>query len=76
MELVDVVRKLVGPVEPVGETREDERRYANLQVMAALLRDLLSDVDGVARNRTSHEFSVKRAGEYASKFLCNVGIDE
>ena len=31
MELYEIVMKLVGPVQPVGETRADEQRLANMK---------------------------------------------
>ena len=31
MELIDVVRKLVGPISPIGESHADEKRFENLK---------------------------------------------
>lgn len=36
MELHEVVMKLVGPVMPAGETREDERRLENMKALTEL----------------------------------------
>lgn len=76
MELIDVVRKLVGPIEPVGETHTDDKRFENLKVMTALVDQLLTDIDYVVAFKQSGAFSMKRAGEYASKFQDSVGITE
>lgn len=69
MELVDVVRKLVGPVRPVGETNADDERFENLKALTELVDALLGDINTLAPHRNRYEFSIKRAGEYAAKFL-------
>lgn len=75
MELYDVVIKLIGPIYPVGETREDDRRFENLKTMTALVDKLISDIDIVANaNKSRHEASMKRAGVFADKFLDALGI--
>ena len=30
MKVVDVVRKLIGPIDPIGESNADDRRFDNL----------------------------------------------
>ncbi len=73
MELLDVVRKLLGPIDPVGETQMDERRFENLQATIKLVEDLMEDIDDVGYlHRESHEFSVKRSAEFASKWQAKV----
>ena len=32
MEIIDIVRKLTGLIEPVGETHTDDKRFENLQI--------------------------------------------
>lgn len=76
MELYDVVKKLVGEINPVGETDEDSRRFENLKTLTELVDGLLIDIDYVARKRHRHEYSIKLAGDFASKFLDNHGIKE
>ena len=65
----DVVIKLTGPIDPVGETNEDNRRLDNLKVLTELVDRLLFDIGGVASKRVSPEYSVRRAGDFAFKFL-------
>lgn len=57
MELVDVVRKLVGPINPIGESHTDAERLENLKAMTKLLEDLLGDVyrAQVSYSFVSHE---------------------
>ena len=76
MRLIDVVRTLIGPIEPVGETYEDRARYANLQTMTMLMEHMLGDIHCVAQQKDSSMASVKRAGKLASKFLHDLEVCE
>ena len=75
-DIYDVVIKLTGPIKPVGETYADNERYENLKVMCSLVEKLLFDIDAVIPNKDSHDYNVKRAGEYAGKFFDKIGIKE
>jgi hypothetical protein len=70
------VNKLIGPIEPVGETATDDKRYENLKAQCELVEQLILDIQYVAKNNKSRtEYSMKRAGEYADRFLTNtIGI--
>jgi hypothetical protein len=72
MELYDVVTKLIGPIQPVGETNEDEKRFKNLTVMTHLIDELLFDISRVSSQKSRQEFSLKKAGEFASRFLSDI----
>ena len=74
MELVDVVRKLVGPIEPVGSHEIDEERLKNLKAMTDLVNELLSDIDSVIPNKRRPEASMKIAGQHADDFFDQIGI--
>lgn len=65
MEIADVVRKLVGAIEPVGETHTDSERLDNLKFMTALVDELLADLNDISGYRVCHEYSKKKAGEFA-----------
>lgn len=69
MEIYEIVKKLVGEINPVGETNEDDKRMGNLRVMMKLVEKLVSDIDCVAYDKNKVEYSIKRAGEYADNFL-------
>jgi hypothetical protein len=69
MEIYDIVKKLVGNIEPVGETNADDRSFDNLKTTAGLIELLINDMACVARDRISYEYSVKRSGQYAIDFL-------
>ena len=42
INMYEVVTKLVGPINPVGETRRDAERLENLKVMGELVGALIS----------------------------------
>ena len=73
----DVVKKLIGEINPVGETYEDNKRFENLKAMCELLNEIHTAVDNVAYEyRDRHEFSIKRACVYAKKQLDHMGITD
>lgn len=76
MEIIDVVRKLVGPVQPIGETNQDELRFQNLEVMTDLIDELINDVSGVAVHSNRPEASMRRAGQHAAEYIESVGVLE
>ena len=70
MTIYNIVCKLVGAIDPIGETQTDDRRFENLKTMADLVDKLLFDITRVANNKHARiEYSMKRAGEFADKFL-------
>ena len=77
MDYYEVVKKLIGEVDPVGETHIDNERFENLKKMTDLVDKLLKDIDDVAfLNKDSHQFSKKRSADFASKFYDKIGIEE
>lgn len=73
MELYDVVMKLIGEIEPVGETHEDNHRFENLKNLTELVDRLLGDIQDVADTNVGRvEFSLSRAGKMCENFLHNV----
>jgi hypothetical protein len=78
MELKEIVFKLIGPINPIGETNEDNKRFENLKIMCDLINDLIQYTDDMAYcNKDHYEFSRKRASDYVYNFLTNkIGIAE
>ncbi len=72
----DVIKKLIGPIGPVGETDTDNRNFENLKAMTDLVDDLINNINWVAANKKRQEFSMKRSGGYASEFLNDVKTAE
>jgi len=70
MTNTDILRKLIGKINPIGETNTDDERFENLKAMCELVNNLIVDIDNMAyRNKDAKEFSVKRAADFASDFL-------
>jgi len=74
----EIVMRLVGNVDPIGETSIDDRNFQNLIVLCDLAEELVGVIDDVSRfNKDRFEYSMKRAGQYAHKFLAGrLGIQE
>jgi hypothetical protein len=72
MDLVDIVMKIIGPVEPVGETHTDNKRLENLIALCALTSDLLDRIENVATATDDHLSSVKTAKRLAAEFLARM----
>ena len=71
----NVVLRLVGPVMPIGETTEDDRRFENLKHLTAVIDALLVEVRQVEREGRRPEYSIRRAGDYARNFLLEMKGD-
>ena len=76
MDYYGIITKLIGEIEPAGETNIDEVRFENLEQMTFLVNRLIMDIQEVSQNKNRVEYSMKRAGEYASKFLKYNSIGE
>jgi hypothetical protein len=74
VELVDVVNKLVGPIEPIGKTEVDEVRLNNLKVLTSLADELIGQIRDVSLNKSRCEHSMKICGEHAYEFLREVRL--
>jgi len=74
MDYYEIVTKLVGNINPVGETQVDDERFKNLQAMTELVDKLLSDIDRVAMLSSKPEYSISRAGKFAADFFDSLGI--
>lgn len=78
LELKEIVMKLVGSIDPIGETITDVARLEALKDLCNLVSDLVAEINSVVIcNRHSYESSRKIASDYAYKFLAdNLGIKE
>ena len=72
MELIDIVNRLVGRIEPIGDTTIDCERFENLKAYCELINEMVKRVDDVVcKNWDSRLASVKRSNDYISDFLTN-----
>ena len=69
MNLHQIVTKLVGPVDAIGEHNADQKRLANLKTLTELVEMLLLDIHYAARSANNHQDSMKAIGKYAKEFL-------
>lgn len=77
MELSEIVLRITGPVDPVGETNEDNRRIDNLHALLGAMRELHMLVDRIAtENKDRREFSRERAGRACMEYLDWLGVEE
>ncbi len=75
MEIYDVVKKLVGSIDPVGSSHIDKEAFENLKVMIQLMDDIHTDLDNILyENKNMHEQSIKDSIEYINKFFDSLGI--
>lgn len=64
-----IVMKLVGPIDPIGETIADEKRYKNLLHLIDVVDDLIGEIMSIEKYSSSHEYSVSNIGIRARSFL-------
>ena len=78
LDVYQVVKKLIGCIEPLGETNEDNRRYENLVEMCNLIENLVEDIKEVRLEyKNDQEYSIKRAVNCANDFLVDdLGIKD
>lgn len=69
MDYYEIVKKLVGPIKPVGETHTDDKRYINLEKTIGLISELLADIKDLEYYAKRQEWSMKKAGKRAEKFF-------
>ena len=76
MTHLDIVKKLIGNIRPLGDASRDGERFENLKEMCNLANALIKEIDDVAYDfRDSYEGTVKRASEYARDYLTKeIGI--
>ena len=72
MELYEIVMKLVGPVQPVGETNADDARLKNIQALTELVDRLLGEIQTASYNADRVESSMKAIGKHAMAYLSDL----
>ena len=64
-----VVEKLIGRVDPVGDTNIDNERFLNILTLEALLDNQIDTMYAIARYSNSPYASMSRAGEEAVRWF-------
>ena len=72
MTVYDVVRKLVGPIEPTGDHNVDQERLSNLIAMGDLIVELMQDIDKTTTSYHRQEASMSKIGREAKHILTDI----
>lgn len=72
MRIDEIVMKLIGDIEPVGDSGIDEKRLENLTDLCALTDNLLERIASLRRHSSRHEASIKKIGNQAMKFFISI----
>lgn len=67
--LSDMIMKLIGEVEPVGDSNIDMKRLENMHRLQELIESLIFEVNYVCAYSDNKEFSMKNIGEDAVAWL-------
>lgn len=70
-----IIKRLIGSIHPVGETNTDNANFESLKQQCELIQSLLHDVKALIPLKEHSAYSIKRAGEYAEKFINEFDID-
>ena len=65
----EVVTKLLGKIESVGESHIDTKRYENLENTISLVNSLLYDIFLASRSKNNQQASMVMSGKRAYEFL-------
>jgi phage-related minor tail protein len=77
MDIFDVVMRLNGPIDPVGDSGIDRTRLENLQALCDLTGQLFDSITAVAEAGGGHMASIKAAKDCAAKFITSTtGVAE
>ena len=72
MEIPEIVKKLIGSIEPRGDSQIDQKHYENLIEHVYLISDLIESLIFVSRYKDSYEASVKKLGVRAYNELLEI----
>lgn len=70
----EITRKLLGSIQPTGDSGRDKERLENLHNTIEVVHTLLEDIKMVARDINSYEHSVKLIATEADNYLKDLGI--
>ena len=70
-QLADILMRLNGEIEPIGETYTDDDRFNNLIRLENTLDIILDDISFVCKNANHYLWSRQRAGKQAIEWMKN-----
>ena len=75
--VAEIVEKVVGPIDPTGDSSFNDARLDSLMRMTEVIDLLLDGVEHVALSyASSSQHSVKKAGKFAQEWLKDVQDNE
>ena len=69
INVYEIVKKLVGPIEACGDSNIDRDRQENLDAMGNLVMRLIDDICEVSTSRSRKESSMRKIGINARVYL-------
>ncbi len=69
MTNTEIVKKLIGEIQPYGDSSIDKKRFENLKEMCQLIEELVSEIQEASKSKDRYEASMKEIGQYAFNFL-------
>jgi hypothetical protein len=69
MDYYEVVKKLIGTIEPIGDSSIDERIFKNLKKMIDLVDMMIIDLEEIVPMRFRQEASIKKAGLEVNRYF-------
>ena len=74
-EITKILEKLMGDIEPIGETHHDDVAYANLLTYIEVATWFIERIYEVGQYIERPEFSMQRSGKEAIKYLSKLNTD-
>lgn len=72
MEIKEILERLLGKIEPVGETNEDNKRFENLDRYREVLNFIIDRLLICANYKNDNRYSVNKIGEEAFEILKDI----
>ena len=72
MNIEEIVIRLVGDIQPLGDHNIDQQRLQNLKTLNDLVEELLSRIISVAHEANRQEASIRNIGKCAKEFLLDI----
>lgn len=76
MEIEEILEKLFGKIQPVGETREDEKRFENIENYEKALTFIVKELQEASLSKDRVEGSMKEIGKKCFDILYDYNLAE
>lgn len=76
MSISEILRRLLGEIEPYGDTTIDDKRYLNIQNYYEALCFIVSKLKASAKLKDRKEYSIKEIARECQDILQEFGISE